>query len=233
MKIKWIKISTDMFDDEKIAIISSMPEANAMLVIWIRLLALAGKTNDGGSIYFDEGIPYTDDMLSTIFRQPLNIVRLALTTFEKFKMIERREDQIYICNWEKHQNIEGMEKIRLLAAERVRKHRERKRLEVCNATVTNCNALDKIRIDKKERDIPKNPKTKFGEHGLVLLTAEENEKLRAKLGDALPAYVSRLEKYVGQTGKSYKSHYFTILNWYGKDYESTTTTNVKPNRFVV
>lgn len=150
MKIKWIKISTDMFDDEKIAIISSMPEANAMLVIWIRLLALAGKTNDGGSIYFDEGIPYTDEMLSTIFRQPLNIVRLALATFEKFRMIERHEDQIYICNWEKHQNIEGMEKIRFLTAERVRKHRERKQLEDCNVTVTNCNATDKNknRLDK-------------------------------------------------------------------------------------
>jgi len=193
MKIKWIKISTDMFDDEKISIISSMPEANAMLVIWIRLLALAGKTNDGGSIYFDEGIPYTDEMLSTIFRQPLNVVRLSLQTFEKFRMIERHEDQIYITNWEKHQNIEGMEKIRLLNAERVRKHRERKQIGECNVTVTNCNALDKNRLDKKEiknkettalHPLSEAWNTNCGELPKVLsLSKSRIEKIRVRLSE--------------------------------------------------
>ncbi|WP_342082555.1 phage replisome organizer N-terminal domain-containing protein, partial [Enterococcus faecalis] len=41
-EISWIKLKTTMFDDEKIKLIQSMPEADAILVIWIRLLVLAG-----------------------------------------------------------------------------------------------------------------------------------------------------------------------------------------------
>jgi len=151
-EVKWIKITTDMFDDEKIAIISSMPEANAMLVIWIRLLALAGKTNDGGSIYFDEGIPYTDDMLATIFRQPLNIVRLALATFEKFRMIERHEDQIYICNWEKHQNVEGMDKLREQWRLASSNYRQNKLLGNCHKTSYDGHSTDKNKIRLEEEN---------------------------------------------------------------------------------
>lgn len=42
-EVKWIKLSTSMFEDEKIRLIESMPEADTLLIIWIRLLAQAGK----------------------------------------------------------------------------------------------------------------------------------------------------------------------------------------------
>ncbi|MBU5585311.1 phage replisome organizer N-terminal domain-containing protein, partial [Enterococcus sp. S181_ASV_20] len=37
-EISWIKLKTTMFDDEKIRLIQAVPEADAILVIWIRLL---------------------------------------------------------------------------------------------------------------------------------------------------------------------------------------------------
>ena len=36
--IKWIKITTDIFDDEKILLIESLPEADSIIVIWFNLL---------------------------------------------------------------------------------------------------------------------------------------------------------------------------------------------------
>lgn len=87
--------------------------------------------------------------------------------------------------------------------------------------------------EDKKHDLPTSRMLCFGEHGLVRMTAEEHEKLSQKLGGSVQTYVSRLEKYIGQTGKKYKSHYFTILNWYGKDNEPTVTTNSKLSRFVV
>ncbi|MBC8932248.1 phage replisome organizer N-terminal domain-containing protein, partial [Escherichia coli] len=60
--IQWIKLSVNMFDDEKIKLLEKMPEGNQMLIVWIRLLALAGKTNDKGRIYLNENVPYTEDM---------------------------------------------------------------------------------------------------------------------------------------------------------------------------
>lgn len=127
--VKWIKLSMKMFEDEKIKLIEHMPEADTMLVIWIKLLSQAGKSNDHGYIYLSENIPYTDEMLSTIFNRPLNVVRMALGVFRQFGMIEIDEDNfISICNWEKHQNVVGLDKIREQTRQRVAKYRESKKL---------------------------------------------------------------------------------------------------------
>ena len=89
-----------MFDDEKIKIIQSMPEGDALLVIWIRLIALAGKCNANGLVLVEDEFPYSDEMLSVIFGKPLSTVRLALKTFEKFRMVETTQKGIYITNFE-------------------------------------------------------------------------------------------------------------------------------------
>lgn len=156
--VKWIKITTDIFDNKKIKLIESMPEGDAIIVIWFKLLMTAGNINDGGNIYFTKDIPYTEQMLSTVFNRPLPVIQLALSTFEKFNMIEFVDDVIQVSNWQKYQNIDGLEKIREQTRARVAKHREQKKLEcnvTCNATVTQCNGTDKdkdididIEIDK-------------------------------------------------------------------------------------
>lgn len=126
--IKWIKITTDIFDDEKILLIESMPDADAIIVIWFKLLVLAGKTNNCGMLTINDTIPYNDEMLATIFRRPLNTVRMALDVFQQFGMIDIINDTICIPKWEVHQNIEGMEKIRAQNRERKRRQREREKM---------------------------------------------------------------------------------------------------------
>lgn len=127
--ISWIKLSVNIFDDEKIKLIKSMPEGDAIILIWIQLLCLAGKTNDGGAVYIGQHMNYTDEMISTICNQPLNTVRFALQTFEKFEMINLSKDGlISIANWEKHQNIEGMERVKTGNAERQQLYYWRKKL---------------------------------------------------------------------------------------------------------
>lgn len=110
-EVKWIKITTNIFDDEKIKLIDTMPDRDTLLVIWFKLLAMAGKTNDNGLLYIIKEMPTTDEMLATIFNRPLNTVRLALKTFSSFGMIEINE-HVNIVNWDKHQNIDGLDKIR-------------------------------------------------------------------------------------------------------------------------
>ena len=124
-EMQWIKLRIDMFDDEKIKIIQAMPEGDSILVVWIRLIALAGKCNTNGLVLIEDEFPFTDEMLSVIFGKSLQTVRLALKTLEKFHMIENTTKGIYIINFNKHQNIEGMDKIR--EQNRLRKRRERER----------------------------------------------------------------------------------------------------------
>ncbi len=100
-----------MFDDDKIKLIESLPDGDSILVIWVKLLTQAGRTNANGYIFLNENIPYTDEMLATIFNRPLNTVRLALSTFQRFGMIEWDETGILILNWEKHQNIDALKKM--------------------------------------------------------------------------------------------------------------------------
>lgn len=131
--VKWIKLTTNMFEDEKIRLIESMPEADTLLIIWIKLLAQAGKTNANGYIFLNENIPYTEDMLATIFNRPIAVVRLALQTFKQFGMIEVDSNQfISVSNWGKHQSLNGLDKIREDTKKRVAAYRERKKLNLLN-----------------------------------------------------------------------------------------------------
>jgi len=158
-EIKWIKISTNVFDDEKIKLIDAMPERDAIIVIWFRLLVLAGKVNDNGFIYVNKKMSYTDEMLATLFNRPLNTIRLALSTFESFEMIEI-ENCINITNWEKHQNIDGMEKIKEQNRIRKQKQREKQKQIIMShdshVTITSSHATDidiELDIDKdKDKD---------------------------------------------------------------------------------
>lgn len=167
--VKWFKVLTDMFSDDKIKIIQSMPEGDSLLVMWFKVLAQAGKTNDGGYIYLKKNMPYTAGMLSTLFNKPQQTVELALRTFSEFEMIDIDQNgYIFVTNWEKHQSIEKMDKIKEQTRLRVAEHRKKKKLELeeasgvtnhvtesvtSNVTVTQGNATD-IEVDKElEKDI--------------------------------------------------------------------------------
>lgn len=145
--VKWIKLATNIFDNRKIKQIEKMPEGDALIVVWLKLLILAGNTNDGGLVYFTRDIPYTEQLLSNEFNRPLPIVQLALGTFQRFGMIDIVDDVIHISNWEKYQNIEGMDKLREQTRKRVANFRERQKLlgrnVTGNVTVTQGNATDK------------------------------------------------------------------------------------------
>lgn len=180
-EIKWIKITTDIFDDEKICLIDALPDHDAILVIWFKILALAGKHNRNGLLMMSDKVHYTDEMLATIFRRPLNTVRMALGVFERFGMIEIIDGIITLPNWEKHQNIDGMEKIKEQTRNRVARHREKqKNLALgnvtCNVTVTDGNAIEedknKNRLDKDKKRITTTNSSGSQENILELFQSE-------------------------------------------------------------
>ena len=152
-EVKWIKITTDIFSNRKIRQIEAMPDADAIIVIWFKLLCLAGQINEHGLIQLTPEVPYTDEMLANEFGKPLNTVKLALSVFEKFQMIEIIDNIYKISNWEKYQNIDKLETIREKNRLRQARYREKtKQLtdgDAHNVTVTlpvtQHNAID---IDK-------------------------------------------------------------------------------------
>lgn len=165
-EIQWIKIVTDMFDNRKIRQLEKMPDGDAIIVIWFKLLCLAGQTNDHGLVYLTREVAYTPEMLADHFNRPLNTVKMALVTFERFGMIETINDIIMLPSWEKYQNIEGMDKVREKARKRVAAYRERQKAlalpsgnATCNVTVTDGNAIDKDKEIDIDKDLDKEDTT--------------------------------------------------------------------------
>jgi ribosomal protein S18 len=56
-------------------------------------------------------------------------------------------------------------------------------------------------------------KHKYGVNNNVLLTDDEYEKLKESFPRDYGKRIDSLSSYIASTGKAYKSHYFTILNW--------------------
>lgn len=153
--VKWIKISTNIFDDEKILLIEGMPEKYTIITCWFKLLCLAGKSNNSGVFVLNDKIAYNDEMLASIFRMPVSSVRLSLNTFQNFGMIELIDGVITIPNWDKHQSLESYEKKK----EYDRQYQAQKRLEkqkiVENRTTnrTSIVLLDKDIDIEEDKDI--------------------------------------------------------------------------------
>lgn len=126
--VKWIKIVTDIFDDEKILLIETLPEADSIIVIWFKLLCLAGRQNNSGVFQLNGRIPYTDEMFATVFRRKINTIRLALKTFEQYGMIEIINGTVTIPNWSKHQTLDRIERNREYMNKYMRKRRDEQRM---------------------------------------------------------------------------------------------------------
>ena len=238
--VKWIKLASDIFDNRKIRQIEALPDGDAIIVIWIKLLCLAGNINDCGLIYFTKEIPYTEEMMATQFGRPLQTVKMALQVFKSFKMIEIERDILHIANWERYQNIDEMDRIREQTRKRVQQHRQRVKQALLdcnvtsNATVTQCNAIeeDKEKERDKEEDKekeeskreeaaassrPRPVKHKHGEYENVLLTDVELEKLKAEFPNDWQQRIDNLSRYMKSKGTVYKDHLATIRNWARRD----------------
>lgn len=259
-EVKWIKVSTEMFsNNRKIKQIEVMPEGDAILVIWLKLLLLAGNINDGGAIYITPEIPYTDEMLANELRRPLTTVRLALNTFEHFGMIEIIDDILHLSSWEKYQSVDKLAEIReqnRLAQQRSRARKQERQAQLqaadgvshdSHVTVTGCHAIEEDRDGDKEKEL----------HSFTLCV-DEGEKEAAKrryLGGELgkgvvfisdaqidslldELSIEEFDHYISVVadcelkGKGYKkkTHYQAILDMAMKDRKSAPNKTKTKNK---
>lgn len=148
-EIKWIKITTDMFDNRKIRHLRRLPDGNNIVLIWVMLLTMAGRCNASGMIFLTENIPYTPKMLADELDFEETTVQLALAALENLNMIVTKNGHFAIAGWDEYQNIEGMEKIREQNRNRKRLQRERQKMALpekmsrdSHGTVTECHGTE-------------------------------------------------------------------------------------------
>lgn len=158
-EVKWIKITTDMFDNRKIKHLRKLPDGNNIVLIWVMLLTMAGRCNSNGMVFLTQNIPYTPKMLADELDFEENTVKLALQSLEQLEMIVMDNGFFTIPGWEEHQNAEALEKIREQNRIRKQKQREKQKIECVtemsrDASVTNLgsHATDKDKEEDKEKD---------------------------------------------------------------------------------
>lgn len=170
-EVQWIKIVTDIFDNRKIKQIEHMPEADSILVIWFKLLCLAGNINESGLLLITKDIPYTEEMLANEFKRPINTVRMALGTFQRFGMIEIVDDVLGVSNWEKYQSADKLSQIKEKNRKRQARFKAKKKAAALpkpeenesnvtgnvtgNAEVTQGNAVEADKEADKEKELEK------------------------------------------------------------------------------
>lgn len=234
--VKWIKITTDIFDDEKILLIETLPDAYAIITVWFKLLCLAGKQNNSG-VFLLGRMPYTDKMLATIFRMKEATVTMALQTFEQFGMIEIIDGVITIPNWGKHQSLDQLEDRKKYMKNYMTEYRKKQKAitegkpysKVNSKVNVNCADIDTEREGKKEKkkevevvvmgaDSPDNDDNQLHSFGKVILTDNQIDDLLERMEiDVFDDYCDRLSDFIDKTGATVKSHYSTILKWYNED----------------
>lgn len=158
-EVKWIKITTDMFDNRKIKHLRKLPDGNNIVLIWVMLLTMAGRCNSNGMVFLTQNIPYTPKMLADELDFEENTVKLALQSLEQLEMIVMDNGFFSIPGWEEHQNAEALEKIREQNRIRKQKQREKQKIECVtemsrDTSVTNLgsHATDKDKEEDKEKD---------------------------------------------------------------------------------
>lgn len=198
--VKWIKIVVDIFDDEKMLLIESLPDADSIVVCWFKLLCLAGKQNNDGVLMLNDRIAYTDEMLATVFRRPLQTVRLALETFEQFGMVEILNGAITIPNWGKHQSLDRLDKLREYQRDYHREYRK-KQAQIPQSVESKDDC--KLYVNDLEEDI------------------EEDKKKNKSKSVFVPPTQEEVEEYCREKGYNIDTEfffrYYTVSNWKRKD----------------
>ena len=212
--VKWIKITTDMFDNRKIKHLRRLPDGDSIVLIWVMLLTLAGRCNSGGMIFLTENIPYTPKMLADELDFEESTVQLALNALEQLGMIQTNDDGfLAVTGWEKHQNIEGMEKIR--ESKRLAQARWRTKQTAIAEKSTVDSTVDSTRISvdhaEEEKEEDKNKKEKENKsvrettHTLFARLLPDyllSDSLQDKMGEWVKYKTERKEPYKEQGMKS-------------------------------
>ena len=233
-EVKWVKLTTDMFDNRKIKHLRKLPDGNNIVLIWVMLLTMAGRCNSGGMIFLTENIPYTPKMLADELGFEENTVKLALQALENLDMIITDNGFFTIAGWEEYQNTDRLAELReynRLAKRKSRaKHKQLQEVNDKSMTSQHGQGIEEEEEEDKEKEkethsfIPceEAKRTVLGGtlgKGVVMLSEEQIADLLDKLS------IEEFNKYVETvaecelSGKHYKkkTHYQAILDMASED----------------
>ena len=215
----WLKLKRDFFKRHDIVIIESMPNGKDYILFYLKLLC--ESVDHDGSLRFSDKIPYNEDMLATITRTNIDVVRNAIKLFSELGMMEILDDGTFYMS--EVERLIGSEASNTNAI-RQKRFREKKKLQASttpavtddvtnvtptvtknNASVTNSNANRYASVTKNnesksksksidlEREKEKEKEKKPSPSGQLGALLEQYE-FSARLKESLLAYADHMDE---------------------------------------
>ena len=148
VQVQWLKVYTDIFDNEKMKKLLRNRNGDTYFRVWIQLLTLAAKSNQHGAILLGENIPMSKEDLAKVMHKTLNKLDKIIQDLHKLDMIIVEKDTICIKNWDMYQSADELEKLRESNRRRQQKYRDKQKDS--NVIVTLSNTEDKNREEKNK-----------------------------------------------------------------------------------
>lgn len=237
----WLKMMDNFFRQKEIKKLRKLAGGDTYTIIYQEMMLLS--LENGGKLYFEDfGEDLAEEIALELDENPENVrMTMSYLMAHKLMTVHPSGDEYM------------MEKVPLMvggessAAERMRRHRAKKKNEavLCEKNNDNRNNVTiernfvttelrrediDIDIEKRDRedieiegvvtDVPTKPKKvrhKHGEYQNVLLTDEDMQKLQSEFPADWQERIERLSEYMASKGASYKNHLATIRAWARKE----------------
>ena len=131
--VKWIRFKVGTFDGmsfkriKKAQIDGVVSLRDKLTAVWFELLDLGGKVNNQGFLINDELAFRSFQDIAIVLDRTEEEVEMCIKWFISERMMEITDDILMISNWNKYQNIDGLDKIRLQNRERQSRFKEKKK----------------------------------------------------------------------------------------------------------
>ena len=180
-KYYWLKLKRDFFKRHDIQIIEDMPNGKDYILFYVKLLC--ESVDHDGRLRFNEEIPYNEEMLATITRTNVDIVRSAVKVFSQLQMMEILDDgTIFMREVQKMLGCESY------WAEQKRIQRQKRTL-IGQSPMCPSKSID-IEIDK-DTEIEKEKEVINNNEVTINLTSSEIDsifnKMKLEIEDKVPA----------------------------------------------
>lgn len=152
-KFYWLKLQKDFFKRHDIRIIESMENGEKYVLFYLKLIC--ESISHDGELRFSEFVPYNETMLASVTDTDIDVVRSSMKLLTELGMVQILDDAtIFMTECEKMIGKDN-------TAERVKKHREKKKVEEiedvtkCNVTVTLPSISNSISISNSYKEVIK------------------------------------------------------------------------------
>ena len=241
-EVKFMRLNATMFESSKLKFIRTLEYGDETLLVWLTLIAKAGKCDTNGMIIISNKIPYTVKLLADETKIDEEIVEIAIDTLEQLDIASKVNKKMITEEWQEYEYKGRVEKVREQNRIRQRARRERLKNELLTGKsqqmILSCvQATNKVTHTEQPKEEPKEkkkPKAKPKEQ-TVTDPYFEDEKLNSTFKDfmdmrkslkdgkmterAIKMMIKKLNKYDTETAIAMLER--SILNNWKDVYEIT------------